>query len=535
MTHLCVPIFVTEGEKAISDVSDAVKAGADMVELRTDKIDDPSLAEALVSVIANWLRNNAQQTKIIETRRSTSEGGFSGLLEEEAWAVRRTAGLISQNVDYIDLELAILERHPSILKHIRKPFVLSAHNISAKPANLDDLVKAANNLPSSVNKFVWKAQNILDNLSALKLLKGARRPTIALCMGEEGLISRVLAKKFGAFLTFASLNAESATAPGQITIKEIKHLYRWDSIKSTTEVFGVVAYPVRHSLSPTIHNAAFEEKLRDAIYLPMLVEPGYQSFKSFIEGFRNFEGMNLSGLSVTIPHKENALRYLKETGSDIEPLGERIGAINTIKINQTGKLFGENTDYAAILDSITEALGIDRDHLKGLRVAVVGAGGTGRTAVAAQAHYGAKVIVSNRSRERAQSLAEEFNNRCGRVSASSLDRLCGSEFDVFINTTSIGMFPKIDESPLADFGLPFSTKTVVFDAIYNPIKTRLLREAEAAGSKIIGGVEMFVRQAAAQFKTWTGQAAPLDRMRKVIEEKLGEASISTTLFSPQSE
>ena len=184
-------------------------------------------------------------------------------------------------------------------------------------------------------------------------------------MGEAGLISRVLAKKFGAFLTFASLtDAESATAPGQVTIADMKNLYRWDAIGPDTKVFGVVAHPVRHSMSPAIHNAAFAEVGFDGIYLPMLVEPDYDSFKSFIDGFQNFEGMNLSGLSVTIPHKENALRYLKETGSEIEELGERIGAINTISIERPGKLSGKNTDYAAILDSITEALGIGRDQLK---------------------------------------------------------------------------------------------------------------------------------------------------------------------------
>jgi 3-dehydroquinate dehydratase/shikimate dehydrogenase len=175
-------------------------------------------------------------------------------------------------------------------------------------------------------------------------------------MGDAGTISRILAKKFGAFLTFASLSAEAATAPGQLTIGDMKSLYRWDALGPHTKVYGVVAHPVRHSLSPAIHNAAFTAVGYDGVYLPMLVEPDYQGFKSFMEDFLKFPGLDLSGLSVTIPHKNNALRYLEETGAAIEAMAQRIGAVNTIVIRRSGEgeplLSGKNTDYAAILDSL---------------------------------------------------------------------------------------------------------------------------------------------------------------------------------------
>jgi 3-dehydroquinate dehydratase/shikimate dehydrogenase len=499
MTHLCVPIFVTELEKARRDIAAALAAGADLVELRIDKIDDLSVVEFLA---------NENRGRTIVTRRSKSEGGF--------YTGEPTVPAIG-NASYIDVEFATLVRNPTILGTMPLDRVIfSAHNFSEKPANLDKLVNAMNDIPAGINKFVWMAKSILDSLSALNLLKNSKRPTIALCMGEAGLISRVLAKKFGAFLTFASLTDDSATAPGQVTIADMKILYRWDAIGPATKVFGVVAHPVRHSMSPAIHNAAFSEVGFDGVYLPMLVEADYESFKSFIEGFRNFEGMNLSGLSVTIPHKENAMRYLKETGAEIEELGERIGAINTISSGPSGKIAGKNTDYAAILDSITDSLGITRDQLKGLRVVVLGAGGTGRAAVAALVHYGANVIVSNRTAERAKSLAEEF-----KASAMSLGDLCREKCDVFINTTSVGMFPKIDGNPLGNLDPPFSPKTLVFDTIYNPMKTRLLVQAESCGAKTIGGVEMFVRQAATQFETWTGKPAPREIMRRVIVGRLG--------------
>src|SRR5206468_10159700 len=214
--------------------------------------------------------------------------------------------------------------------------------------------------PAGIKKIVWMARSVRDNLEAFELLRDRQKPMIALCMGEVGLISRVLAKKFGGFLTFASLRDESATAPGQVTIADMKRLYRWDAIGAATKVYGVVASPVMHSMSPAIHNAGFDAVGHDGVYLPMLVNPGYESFKAFMESFLTFEPLHLSGLSITLPHKENALRYLKEKGAEVEALAERIGAVNTIVIpsieNRKSKienLRGFNTDYAAILDTIT--------------------------------------------------------------------------------------------------------------------------------------------------------------------------------------
>jgi 3-dehydroquinate dehydratase/shikimate dehydrogenase len=512
MTHLCVPIFVTEMSQARRDIAAATRAGADLIELRIDKL---PLGEDLQPVLGGC------PIPAIVTCRAKWEGGFS-----ESSDLDRAACLargIESGARYADLEIKSTSDAKKLIADIRRehsaPLILSLHDFQAIPDDLCQIIDQMNLISADVNKIVWTARNIRENLGALGLLKNPSRPTIALCMGEAGLISRVLAKKFGAFLTFASLDDSEATAPGQVTISDLKNLYRWDAIKPSTKVFGVVAHPVRHSMSPAIHNAAFAEIGFDGVYLPMLVEPDYESFKLFLDGFQNFEGMNLSGLSVTIPHKENALRYLKETGSEIEELGERIGATNTISIERPEKLSGKNTDYAAILDSITEALGIDRDALKSLRVAILGAGGTSRAAVAALAHYGATVIVSNRTSERAKALAEEF-----KATAMSLDDLCRGDFDVFINTTSVGMYPKVDENPLADRKPPFSAKTLVFDTIYNPMKTRLLAEAEASGAKTIGGVEMFVRQAAAQFEIWTGQPAPREVMRRVITARLTPSS-----------
>ena len=201
--------------------------------------------------------------------------------------------------------------------------------------------------------------------------------------------------------------------------------------------------------------------------------------------------------------------------------------MNTIAVDRSDRrlpLRGFNTDYAAILDSITAQMGAAREGLADLRVAVIGAGGTGRTAVAALAHYGATVVVYNRTRDKADALAAEFNGKRGKVVAADMAKLCDSCCHVFVNTTSVGMHPNVDESPLGERPPAFSADTVVFDTVYNPMKTKLLQQAEQAGAKTIGGVEMFVRQAAAQFEAWTGKPAPRDVMRRVVEARLSGAA-----------
>ncbi len=508
MTHLCVPIFVESCDQAKRDIAAASEAGADFVELRLDSFQgDPS-----------DLIDHSILTTIV-TERPAWEGGFSETSDET-----RIERLVYHSglARYTDIELETLRRVTPKWDEFSSNLIVSAHDFKGRPDRLYNIVKELNESYSVVNKIVWLARSIRDNLEAFEILQSRQKPTIALCMGEAGLISRVLAKKFGAFLTFASLRDESATAPGQVTIHDMKRLYRWDALNPKTKVFGVVACPVKHSMSPAIHNAAFDKTGFNGVYLPMLVQPEYEAFKAFMESFLAFEALDLTGLSITIPHKENALRYLKEKGARIEPLAEKIGAVNTIIIDRSGApvLSGYNTDYAAILDAITDKLKLRREDLNRFRVAVIGAGGTGRTAVAALAACGATVVVYNRTRERAEALASEFNGHTGKVVAASIEKLCDSCCQIYLNTTSIGMHPNVNDSPWGDSHPKLSPETVVFDAVYNPMRTRFLQQAEQAGAQTIGGVEMFVRQAAAQFLAFTGIPAPTDVMRACIVSRL---------------
>jgi 3-dehydroquinate dehydratase/shikimate dehydrogenase len=514
MTYLCVPLFVTDSARIDRDIAAAAEAGAEMVELRVD-----AFADANGFIDAGEIAQLVKSTSLpcIVTCRPTSEGGKCSLTDDQRAIL--LDNLATLGASTLDIELETIRRFPALAERHDVRLIVSAHDFQGRPPRLNNIVLDMNQLPAAVNKIVWTARTVRDNIEAFEILKNREKPTIAICMGEAGLISRVLAKKLGAFLTFASLRDESATAPGQVTIHDMKRLYRWDAINADTRVYGVVASPVIHSMSPAIHNAGFDAVGHDGVYLPLLVNPGYESFKAFMESFLAFAPLHLSGLSVTLPHKENALRYLKEKGADVEELAVRIGAVNTIVIGD-GNLRGFNTDYAAILDTITSSLNISREDLSEKRIAVIGAGGTGRTAVAALAECGATVVVYNRTMERAEDLAREFTGRKGKVVAARMEKLCDSCCHIYINTTSVGMHPNIDASPLGDSPPKFTPETLVFDTIYNPMETKLLRDAKAAGAKTVGGVEMFVRQAARQFESWTGKPAPLDIFRKVIVDRL---------------
>lgn len=508
MTQLCVPIFVHSLQEANRDAILAAENGADLVEYRIDQFTDTGDIYILV--------NNSPLPCII-TCRSREEGGHSELSDEERIEVLESPGAAASR--YLDVEYQTFKRHPSSTLGGYRSLILSAHDFNGRPDRLYNLIAEMTAAPTNVVKIVWTARTVRDNIEAFEILLSRQKPTIALCMGEAGIISRILAKKFGAFLTFASLSASAQTAPGQISIYDMKRLYRWDAINADTKVFGVVGSPIMHSMSPAIHNAAFTEIGFDGVYVPLLVNEGYESFKAFMESFLAFAPLNLSGLSITIPHKENALRYLKEKGAEIDPLAYSIGALNTIVI-EGGRLKGFSTDYSAILDSITVALKITREQLKDYCVAILGAGGTGRTAVAALANCGATVVIYNRTHEKAEALAAEFNGKSGKVVAARLEKLCDSCCQIFINTTSVGMHPKADVSPIDGMDMKFSPEMLVFDTIYNPIKTKLLQTAEAAGATVITGLEMFVRQAVGQFEAWTHKTAPADLMRRVVEERL---------------
>ncbi len=524
MTYLTVPITVSSLDQALADSAKAAERGADLVEFRIDQFtDDPHAVTELVQRSA---------LPCIITCRPTWEGGAYDGDEQTRISVLEHAGLGTRKPAYIDVELKAYESSanlrqkvglvvddPQRARETDTGLILSSHDFETRPDDLLRRLKAMADAPACrVTKLAWRARSLRDNLEVFELIGQQVKPTIALCMGEYGLASRVLAKKFGALLTFAALDDDSGTAPGQPTVEQIKRLYRWDAINSETRVFGVIGHPVGHSMSPPIHNAAFDATGADAVYLPLPIPPEYEHFKATVSTWLAMGSLHFGGASVTIPHKENLIRFAEESGGEVEDLAKRIGAANTLTVREDGSIYVSNTDYAAALDAVCDGLGIERDGLAGKRVVVIGAGGVGRAVVAGFTAYGAQVTVYDLVAERSQALAEQFG-----AEAAPLDELSASEADVYLNCSPIGMHPKEDATPMPH-NEHLGPGVVVFDSIYNPLQTKLLKDAKSAGCVTIPGTEMFVRQAAAQFEQWTGKPAPLEVFRQVLEARLSPDS-----------
>ena len=524
VTHLTVAITVESLESAHAAAARSAEHGADLVEYRIDSFaDDADAVAALVE---------GSPLPCVVTCRPTWEGGAYEGDDQHRIAVMERAGLAGPA--YLDIELATYERSANLRQKVElvvdhagqargtdTGLILSAHDFERRPRDLFQKIEAMRDAEACrVIKVVWWARSLRDNIEAFEILRDAHKPTIALCMGEFGLPSRVLAKKFGALLTFSGLADETVAAPGQVGLDRMKGLFRWDALNAATAVYGVISWPVGHSMSPAIHNAGFDAAGHNGVYLPLPIPPEYEHFKATVGAWLDYAPLDFRGASVTLPHKEHLLRFVRESGGTVEPLAEQIGAANTLTVADDGGLRASNTDYAGALDAVCETLGVERAGLAGRRVAVIGAGGAARAVVAGFVDCGCGVTIYNRTVVKAERLAEELGGASGAVVAAPLDDLAGSECDIYVNCTSLGMSPEVEGTPVDVAPGSWGAETVVFDTVYNPVETRLLREAKAAGCRTISGVEMFVRQAAAQFEGWTGQTAPVDVFRSVLLAQL---------------
>ncbi|MFP4433366.1 MAG: type I 3-dehydroquinate dehydratase [Phycisphaerae bacterium] len=502
-TRLIVPLTATSVGEMCAQARRAQDARADAVEFRVDFLPALPAESELAEMIAS-----AGDMETIVTCRPLREGGRCGAPDAHRLAMLTAA--LAAGATWVDVEL---DTAPA-LRPTPERTILSHHDFDRCPPDLDAIAARLQDAPAAVAKIAFAPAGPHEALRALDVLRSATKPTIALAMGEAGLLTRLAARKFGAFGTFATLDRRSESAPGQPTVEQLRDLYRWDAVTSDTPLLGVVGCPVGHSMSPAIHNAAMDAAGCDGLYVPLRVEPGWEAFAAWMHAVDQRPWLNWRGLSVTIPHKENALRYI---GADhCDPLAVRIGAVNTVTYEDDGSLRGDNTDYAAAIDALCEAMDISREQLAGRSVAVLGAGGAARALVAALTHYGAEVTVANRTIERARSLAEEFG-----ASPAPLEPGAVAHAEVLINCTPLGMHPKVDAGPIP--AIPSSTR-VVFDTIYNPVRTKLLRLAEEAGATTVTGVAMFVGQGAEQFERWMPCPAPRDVMKRVLLNQLGVQS-----------
>lgn len=477
---------------------EAIQAGAETIELRCDCISDPDAVEALLK--------EPREIPYIVTVRSAAEGGrWSGSESDRRRAIERFVG---SSPEYVDIEWRAGITPPTG-KH---KLILSYHDLAGTPEDLDAVFDQIESLAPDVVKAVFTARDALDSCRVLEQLhrRGRSRPLIALAMGEAGLPTRVLAKKFDAFLTFASLRPGAESAPGQPAITDLRNIYRWDDINHQTRVFGVIGWPVAHSLSPRLHNAAMASEDVDGVYLPLPVEPTYERLAEFLDYVSNNAWLELAGMSVTIPHKEHVARWLADSGHAVSEIARRIDAVNTLVRTPDGWL-GENTDAPGAIDALESTPALAGGRLDGRTVDVLGAGGVSRAVAAALIDRGCAVTIYNRGASRAAELARELRCR----SAPWESRVAG-DGEVLINCTSVGMAPQAEQSPVPSERL--ASRPIVFDTIYNPAKTALLREAETRGCQVVGGLEMFISQAARQSALWRSRSAPLALFRRVIRD-----------------
>ena len=565
MTQVCVPIMVEEHASAIRDATLAAEHGADLVEFRVDVFfedqeESTDLLDDRIGRVLDLVK--ASPLPCIVTCRPHWEGGEYHGDDDERVSLYEALGTADHPPAYIDVELATYTRsanirqkinlgvnHPKQQRAVSTRLILSTHDFSGRPADLTRKLLAMQDEPAcSVIKIAYRARSIRDNLELFEILRDQTKPTIALGMGEFGIMSRILAPKFGGFLTFASLRDESTTAPGQITIEDLLTLYRFRSIKPNTKVYGIIGWPVKQSMSPLVHNAGFEQIGWDGVYVPMPVaadetdsEVSYTSFKATLMSLILDEPLNFAGVSVTLPYKKALPKFGREVwandpNTEIEMLDPHLAVRNNGSANTLSwqtQFVSATEPEASILDTDSLAVrsllqmnfesGVTDRH-----VAIVGSGGVAYAIVSRLIAEYDRLTVFARSPEHAQRLQEAILRETifgERLSVSHLSGLSASSCDLYINCTPVGMTGGPDPDglsiPIPDMP-DLAPETVFFDTVYNPIDTPMLKAAKARGYRTIDGVQMFVKQAAAQFEIWTGQQAPEDLFDQLVRAKLAE-------------
>ncbi|XP_010546914.1 PREDICTED: bifunctional 3-dehydroquinate dehydratase/shikimate dehydrogenase, chloroplastic [Tarenaya hassleriana] len=505
---ICAPVMADSVDKMVADTFKAKELGADLVEIRLDSLKTFNPHEDLKTIIKQ------SPLPTLFTYRPKWEGGQYEGDETERQDVLRLA--MELGADYIDVELQVAGEFIKSI-HGKKPdkfrVIVSSHNYQNTPSveDLNGLVSRIRATGADIVKIATTAVDITDVERIFQITSNSQVPTIGLVMGERGLMSRILCSKFGGYLTFGTLESGKVSAPGQPTIKDLLDLYNFRGIGPDTKVYGIIGKPVSHSKSPIVHNQAFKSVGYNGVYVHLLVD----NLANFLQ---TYSSPDFAGFSCTIPHKEAALQCCDE----VEPLAKSIGAVNTILRRQSdGKLLGYNTDCFGSISAIEDGLrSIDPNSspssspLAGKTVVIIGAGGAGKALAYGAREKGAKVVIANRTYERARGLADAVGGVA--LSLVELEDFHPEDGMVLANSTSIGMQPNVDETPIPKRAL--ERYALVFDAVYTPRITRLLREAEECGAKTVSGSEMFVRQAYQQFEIFTGLPAPKELFWKIMSK-----------------
>lgn len=511
--RVCVPVCASNAGE-LSDAAARAASLADVIEIRLDCLEDGEVEDALTRLVEIVTKTPLH---FILTNRPAGQGGRRELEARERlnfW--RRTSELLSDTGVrarvYADVELDLLEStHAGHLREILKGFTLicSHHDFGQTSPDLGALYERMARTGARVLKIAARAKDVTDCASVLALVERARRDgleMIAVSMGEAGVPTRVLAPVFGAALTYGSLERGRETAPGQLTVRELRDIYRVQKMDADTIVTGLVGSPVAHSLSPHMHNAAFAARGLNAVYVPFDVSDVSAFVRRMARPSTRELRWNLRGFSVTAPHKSAIVEHLDW----VEPHASEMGAVNTVVV-EGDELRGHNTDARAALAPLEGLI-----ELKGARVALVGAGGAARALLWGLRSCGARATVFARNTERARATAEAFGARLEQSESASFEG-----FDLVVNATPLGTRGALEgETPATVDQLRGAR--VAYDLVYNPARTRFIKEAEAAGCETLGGLAMLAAQAAAQFELWTGTHAPAEAMLAAARARLDE-------------
>lgn len=515
---ICVSIARGRHRHVLAEHKFLAQNGVELVEIRLDFLQTRMDVRRLM---------RDRPTPILFTIRRPSDGGRFQGSEESRQILLRSA--IAEGVDYIDLEDGVAARIPRYGSTKR---IVSYHNFQETPDDLEAIFERLAAQEADIVKICTLANSPDDNFRILDLVEKKREilPVVGFCMGDMGIPSRVLCQAFGSPFTFACSDKRNAVAPGQVPFDEMLSLYRVNQITRETKIYGVMADPVGHSLSPLIHNRAFVKcGLDDSVYLPLRVPK--ESVGSFFE--KAPQKWNLRGLSVTIPHKEAVLPWLEETDTSVRV----IGACNTI-LWQDGRCRGTNTDYQAAMDSFAEVANAEIPQridwveplddpqtgevkgtpLAGLTALILGAGGVGKAPATGLGRRGASLILSDVDQARSEALSAKFQEEGFSSRAVPWEERHFTQPRFVVNGTPVGMSPKVKETPFD--GSFLRPSMLVFDAVYNPEKTLLIQQAEERGCATVSGLSMFVRQAGLQFRLFTGVEPPWEEMRNVVKKAL---------------
>jgi 3-dehydroquinate dehydratase/shikimate dehydrogenase len=492
LPKICIALGLPDVARLLQEAQREAEAGENFLEFRLDYLPDPALGARAIS---QFLAAYPGCTVLATCRRHQNHGRFNGSIEDQ---LRILDLAIQSGARAVDLEIETAEVVPDRCEALRAraQLIVSWHHFETTPP-LDPVLKRMRKVPAEVYKLVGTARKPSDVgriLAASRL--SPKIPLVTLAMGEIGFPSRVLSTGLGAVFTYAAPAHAQGTASGQVNARQLRSLYRLDKFTKAARIFAVIADPVRHSVSPHVHNRAFQSRRIDAVYVPLLVNANH--LRDFFQFAAN---LPLSGFSVTIPHKQRIMRYLDQ----IDPLARRIGSVNTVW-RKAGKWRGGNTDAAAVSGPLAKLIKLPRAS-----ALIIGNGGAARAAACALADAGSRVALTGRNADRVRALARLVGGE-----PMSREQILSRHFDVVINATPIGMWPNVNDCYFNGH-IPGE---IVFDMVYNPLETTLIRRAREEGKLVIPGLKMFIEQAVRQFEIWTGETAPRAAMEAAALDAL---------------